>query len=104
MPVVERVIWFGSQFVIYGANCGLAKPTPRSKWKKEEVSILVLDAGGEPISKIGDQKGPFGFVLSDDQPFSETDLESLEGCQPLSLGEQWLQGHACISIIHHLLD
>jgi len=64
----------------------------------------VLDADGEPISKISDQKGPFGFVLSDDQPFSESDLDSLTGCQPLSLGEQWLQGHACISIIHHLLD
>ena len=75
-----------------------------AEWKKEDVSIFVLDADGEPISKISDQKGPFGFVLSDDQPFSESDLDSLTGCQPLSLGEQWLQGHACISIIHHLLD
>ena len=75
-----------------------------AEWNNEDVSIFVLDADGEQISEISDQKGPIGFVLSDDQPFSETDLDSLEGCQPLSLGEQWLQGHACISIIHHLLD
>ena len=75
-----------------------------AEWNNEDVSIFVLDAEGESISEISDQKGPIGFVLSDDQPFSKTDLDSLEGCQPLSLGDQWLQGHACISIIHHLLD
>jgi sulfate adenylyltransferase subunit 1 (EFTu-like GTPase family) len=40
-------------------------------------------------------------VLSDDQP-----LEAMEGENVLfrSLGEQWLQGHMAIGIVHFLLD
>ena len=39
-----------------------------------------------------------GFILGDDKP-----LDSELGV-PRSLGEIWLQGNACISIIHFLLD
>ena len=39
-----------------------------------------------------------GFILGDDKP-----LDSELGV-PRSLGNIWLQGNACISIIHFLLD
>jgi tRNA (pseudouridine54-N1)-methyltransferase len=39
-----------------------------------------------------------GFILGDDKQ-----LKTERGI-PRSLGEKWLQGHTCISIIHFLLD
>ena len=42
-----------------------------------------------------------GFVLSDDQPLDE---ESLNGLMKRSLGQQWLQGHMAIGVVHFLLD
>ena len=45
-----------------------------------------------------------GFVLSDDMPFTDDEKEIFEGIERVSLGDTWLQGHACISIIHYQLD
>ena len=75
-----------------------------AEWSKEKVSIYVLDAGGDGIDDIGETDDNLGFILSDDQPLSEADLSALENLPRLSLGNKWLQGHVCISIIHHLLD
>ena len=75
-----------------------------AEWRKEEVTIFVLDAEGQDVSELKNAKRPLGFILSDDQPFSETDLHIVNDEHRLSLGKQWLQGHACISIIHHVLD
>jgi len=45
-----------------------------------------------------------GFVLSDHLPFTEEENAVLSGCQRISLGSVWLQGHVCIAIVHHHLD
>ena len=75
-----------------------------AEWRKEEVTIFVLDAEGQDVSELKNAQQPLGFILSDDQPFSETDLHIVNDELRLSLGKQWLQGHVCISIIHHVLD
>lgn len=75
-----------------------------AEWRKEEVTIFVLDAEGQDVSELKYAQRPLGFILSDDQPFSETDLHIVNDELRLSLGKQWLQGHARISIIHHVLD
>ncbi len=74
-----------------------------SEWRSQGVEPVVLDASGEPYSSIGDMAG-LGFVISDDLPFSEDEVSSLEGSKRLSLGKIWLQGHSCISILHFLMD
>ena len=75
-----------------------------AEWQKDSVSVFVLDAEGESVENIELEQVRLGFVLSDDQPLSGKDLEKLSGITRVSLGKKWLQGHACISIIHHHLD
>ena len=41
------------------------------------------------------------FVLSDDQPLGDV---ATEGVVLRSLGDQWLQGHMAIGVVHFLLD
>ena len=74
------------------------------EWKRENVRIFVLDAGGIPFDSEKHTSDSIGFILSDDQPFGDSDLELMNGLERISLGETWLQGHACISILHHHLD
>ena len=75
-----------------------------SEWKRENVRIFVLDADGIPFDSEKHTSDSIGFILSDDQPFGDSDLEAMNGLERISLGETWLQGHACISILHHHLD
>ena len=72
-------------------------------WDDRGVSPVLLDAEGEGFNSI-QRPNDIGFILSDDQPLSARDRASLHGLDSVSLGRQWLQGHSCISIIHHLLD
>ena len=72
-----------------------------SEWKDRGVVPVVLDQAGNS-KKL--PNGKVGFVLSDDSPLTESDWEVLVGELSFSLGERWLQGHSCISIMHHLLD
>jgi tRNA pseudouridine-54 N-methylase len=77
------------------------------EWK--EAPTVVLDANTPRLWKnqaqLPKESKPspsnLNFVLSDDQP-----LEAMEGENVLfrSLGEQWLQGHMAIGIVHFLLD
>ena len=65
------------------------------------VESYVLDAGGSIFGSF-DITGKCGFVLSDD-----LDLDLGDADLPLvslSLGRTWLQGHSCISVIHHIID
>lgn len=84
-------------------------------WQREEVTLVHLDAEAsrlwEPDAKLENPVGAtvypekIGFFLSDDQPFSVEELESLSvSCIPRSLGEDWLQGHSAIAFIHQLMD
>ena len=71
------------------------------EWNMDGVSSYVLDARGSIFKNVGIPE-KCGFVLSDD-----LDLD-LKGVEPplgsLSLGKTWLQGHSCISVIHHIID
>ena len=74
-----------------------------SEWQKQDVSIYVLDAEGETTECISCEKN-LGFILSDHLPFTDKENEMVEPYTRVSLGKQWLQGHACITIIQHSLD
>lgn len=76
----------------------------RNEWIREGVRVFVLDADGEHFESVRDGTDSIGFILSDDQPFSDTDNEILQNIEKVSLGTQWLQGHSCIAILHHQLD
>ena len=73
---------------------------------------LLLDGNGsqeekfwfENICSSTDEFLARLFILSDDAPFTDDEIEIFKGIERVSLGETWLQGHACISIIHHQLD
>ena len=71
------------------------------EWNMDGVSSYVLDARGSIFENVRIPE-KCGFVLSDD-----LDLD-LKGVEPplgsLSLGKTWLQGHSCISVIHHIID
>ncbi|MDE0708002.1 MAG: hypothetical protein OSB33_03525 [Candidatus Poseidoniales archaeon] len=75
-----------------------------TEWKREGVRIFVLDASGIPFNPEIHNAESIGFILSDDRPFSESELQSIQSIEKISLGDTWLQGHACISILHHYLD
>jgi tRNA (pseudouridine54-N1)-methyltransferase len=72
------------------------------EWNREGVVTCVLDAEGGGLESVRDT--PMGFVLSDHLPLTEDEKSLLRGCQKVSLGSGWLQGHACIAIVHHILD
>ncbi len=71
------------------------------EWNMNGVESYVLDAGGSIFEGV-DIAGKCGFVLSDDL---DLDLEDADlPLVSLSLGRTWLQGHSCISVIHHIID
>ena len=72
------------------------------EWDREGVVAHVLDAEG--VGLESERDGPMGFVLSDHLSFTVEEIAVLKGCQKVSLGSAWLQGHVCIAIIHHILD
>tara|TARA_B100001750_G_scaffold213377_1_gene195810 strand:+ start:45 stop:632 length:588 start_codon:yes stop_codon:yes gene_type:complete len=74
------------------------------EWNRDDVRSFVLDAGGESFDSERHVWDAIGFILSDDQPFTDADNEIMQNLEKISLGNQWLQGHSCISILHHQLD
>ena len=73
-----------------------------TEWEREGVRLYVLDADAAPFTPAVEEK--VGFFLSDDQAFSDEDLVALEGIERVSLGKEWMQGHACIAVLHHQMD
>ena len=77
------------------------------EWK--DSPTVVLDANAPRLwnegAELPQESKPFSnalnFVLSDDQPLETIHGENIE---LRSLGEQWLQGHMAIGIVHFLLD
>ena len=86
---------------IFDMGGGLAETL--TEWHQEGISTYVLDAGGESLETLEGNEN-LGFILSDHLPFSESDNQQIADLSTISLGEKWLQGHACISIIQHTLD
>ena len=72
------------------------------EWSRERVVSCVLDVKGGKLGSEGENS--MGFILSDHLPFTDEEKGLLEGCQKVSLGSEWLQGHVCIAIVHHILD
>ena len=99
IPPRDRFIEFSNGILHSGGDINQTL----HEWGERGVEPVVLDAGGGDFESIQVTKD-LGFILSDDQPFSDRDKSALHGSVSLSLGRGWLQGHSCISIIHHLLD
>ena len=74
-----------------------------SEWTQEGVSIHVLDAQGKGLDSLPNCD-TLGFLLSDHLPFTDTENKATAGLSKISLGSQWLQGHACVTIVQHALD
>ena len=74
------------------------------EWNREDVRCFVLDASGDSFDSELHVGESTGFILSDDQPFTDGENEIMQHLEKVSLGDQWLQGHSCISILHHQLD
>ncbi|MEC8721547.1 MAG: hypothetical protein VXX50_03845 [Candidatus Thermoplasmatota archaeon] len=75
-----------------------------SEWEKSGTKIYFLDANGCEFNPEIHNYDNVGFILSDDQPFTDEENEKMKHYEHISLGKQWLQGHSCIAIIHHQLD
>ncbi len=99
IPPRNQFIEFSSGILHSGGNINQTL----DDWDDRGVVPVLLDAEGESFNSI-QRLNHLGFILSDDQPLSVQDKVSLHGLDSLSLGREWLQGHSCISIIHHLLD
>ena len=75
-----------------------------TEWEISSTKIYVLDANGAEFDPKLHHSDSVGFILSDDQPFTEEENELMKNIERISLGTQWLQGHSCIAIIQHQLD
>ena len=74
-----------------------------TEWQEEGVATYVRAAKGKGMETIA-KNSPLGFVLSDHQSFTEAENQLNTSLTKISLGNQWLQGHACITIVQHTLD
>ncbi len=74
-----------------------------AEWEREGVQLYVLDAGGEPVESV-DEGERIGFLLSDHLPLDEAEIQATASLPRVSVGSDWLQGHACVTIVHHALD
>ena len=73
------------------------------EWNDMDLEILILDSGGES-KKDWINSSNLAFVISDDLDFTKEENEKLSRFKKISLGSNELQGQACISIIHYILD
>ena len=78
--------------------------TTLGEWRSEEVELIQLATEGELLHHSRPSSQKVGFILSDDQPFTADEEELLAAVKKRSLGPIWLQGHAAISVVHHILD
>tara|TARA_B100001113_G_scaffold149765_1_gene122875 strand:- start:2315 stop:2908 length:594 start_codon:yes stop_codon:yes gene_type:complete len=98
MPPVG--IWKNVSSGIYQSGGGIE--ITLKEWEEENVSIYVLDREGSILENKVHNK--IGFLLSDDIPFTMDESNIISKYKKISLGEKWLQGQSCITIIHHLID
>ena len=86
---------------IFDTGGGLAETL--AEWGREGVQLHVLDADGEALDSVVESER-IGFLLSDHLPLTDTEIQMTAGLPRVSLGADWLQGHACVTIVHHALD
>ena len=73
-----------------------------AEWASEGVIAFHLDRNGPTLDSIHDIPPDVGFLVGDHRPLEAPDREV--AIHSLSVGENWLLGSACISIVHHWLD
>ena len=73
-----------------------------AEWASDGVIAFHLDRNGSSLDSIHEIPPDVGFLVGDHRPLEAPDLEV--AIHSLSLGENWLLGSACISIVHHWLD
>jgi len=100
VPAIGQFAELHSGFFHSGGNI---EQTIR-EWEREGDTICVLDAEGDSFDSIIRDSGNIGFILSDDLPFSPSEIQIMSRLKSVSLGKKWIQGHSCVAIIHHLLD
>jgi tRNA (pseudouridine54-N1)-methyltransferase len=93
-------IWKSVSSGIYQSGGGIE--ITLKEWEEENVSIYVLDKKGSELEYKEHKK--IGFLLSDDIPFTAEEYNIFSKYDKISLGEKWLQGQSCITILHHLID
>lgn len=77
-----------------------------------EGPVIQLDKDGDDLRSVedsllfADADRPTGFVLSDHQGFSDDESVVLNDLAQatVSVGSDWLQGHAVVTILHDELD
>ncbi len=74
-----------------------------SEWLNDGFKCYLMDAMGSPASELKNE-GKMGFFLSDDLPMEEGGSPPFVDLDRVSLGDLWLQGHSCITLVHHFLD
>jgi len=71
------------------------------------VQLLGGEGNDESATEIDiPVDNSIGFILSDDQLFNQSEIDSLSkySNNSRSLGPTWIQGHSAIAVIHQLLD
>jgi len=98
-PMPPRGHWVSRNPGIYDSGGDLALTL--GEW---DHPIIRLESNapslfGDEIPKVGQpNQNDIGFIIGDHKQ-----LETNEGV-PRSLGNEWLQGNACVTIVHFLLD
>jgi len=77
--------------------------TTLSEWQEADIKSHVLSKEAPRLVKENDLC-ELGFILSDDRPFNPDEEKIIAELPCCSLGDQWLQGHIAIAIVHHILD
>ena len=81
--------------------------TTIEEWDKHNITMIKLDSDAPMISDHFEHRieNDLAFFLSDDMPFTEHEISALDNLAiPLSLGDNWLQGHIAIGIVHYQID
>ena len=99
VPAIGQIIEFSPGLWYSGGDIS----NTLSEWLREEVCIILLDAEGSELDNRYDEER-IGFILSDDQTFSQEEEELFAEFQRRSVGKLWLQGHSAITVVHHILD
>jgi tRNA (pseudouridine54-N1)-methyltransferase len=76
------------------------------EWERDDVNISILDIDGPNLNynNLNLSNQTMGFILSDDSPFTINEISILSKFKKIKLGDTWLQGHSCITIVHHIID
>ena len=99
VPVAGQLLEFSPGIWYSGGDI----ETTFNEWQQEGVRMIMLDADAPDLSESNFDEQKIGFFLSDDQTFTDDEMNLLK-MDRFSLGPIWLQGHSAITVVHHILD